>query len=78
MSAAPDRTGNSLPLMTWRNDLLAPADDIAEDLSAVDKTTRDFQAVHGENPIGSNAEITAALLGNNRKQSNPKSRLART
>ena len=44
------------------------AEDIAEDLNAVDATMRNFQAIHGENPIGSNAEITAALLGNNLKQ----------
>ena len=44
------------------------AEDIAEDLSAVDAAIRNFQAVHGENPIGSNAEITGALLGNNLKQ----------
>lgn len=43
-------------------------EDIAEDLNAVDATIRNFQAVHGENPVGSNAEITAALLGNNLKQ----------
>ncbi len=42
--------------------------DIAEDLNAVDGTIRNFQDVHGENPVGSNAEITAALLGNNLKQ----------
>jgi hypothetical protein len=44
------------------------AEDISEELSAVDSTIRSFQAVHGENPIGSNAEITSALLGNNLKQ----------
>jgi hypothetical protein len=42
--------------------------DIGEDLSAVDSTIRNFRAVLGENPIGSNAEITGALLGNNLKQ----------
>lgn len=42
--------------------------DIGEDLSAVDSTIRSFQSVLGENPIGSNAEITGALLGNNLKQ----------
>lgn len=46
----------------------AAAGDIAEDLNAVDATIRNFQAVLGENPVGSNAEITAALLGNNLKQ----------
>jgi hypothetical protein len=43
-------------------------EDISEDLSAVDSAIRDFRAVLGENPIGSNAEITSALLGNNLKQ----------
>ena len=41
---------------------------VAEDLDAVGATIRAFQTVHGENPIGSNAEITGALLGNNLKQ----------
>jgi hypothetical protein len=42
--------------------------DITQDLSAVDAAIRNFRDVLGENPIGSNAEITAALLGNNLKQ----------
>jgi hypothetical protein len=39
--------------------------DISEDLNAVDAAIRDYQAVHGENPIGSNAEISTALFVNN-------------
>ncbi len=50
------------------NEVPATAEDISEDLSAVDSAIRSFQAVHGENPVGSNAEITGALLGNNLKQ----------
>ena len=50
------------------SEIPATAVDISEDLSAVDSAIRNFQAVLGENPIGSNAEITAALLGNNLKQ----------
>jgi hypothetical protein len=46
----------------------AAPEDISGDLSAVDSAIRDFRAVLGENPIGSNAEITSALLGNNLKQ----------
>jgi hypothetical protein len=42
--------------------------DPSEDLSAVDSAIRDYHAVHGENPIGSNAEITTALFINNPKQ----------
>jgi hypothetical protein len=42
--------------------------DISEDLGAVDSAIRDFQAVHGENPVGSNAEITTALFINNPRQ----------
>ncbi|MGL4398966.1 MAG: hypothetical protein ACRCXD_03780 [Luteolibacter sp.] len=49
-------------------DVPAAVEAISEDLSAVDSAIRNFQAVLGENPIGSNAEITAALLGNNLKQ----------
>jgi hypothetical protein len=44
------------------------SEDITEDLNALDSAIRDFHAVLGENPIGSNIEITAALLGNNPKQ----------
>jgi hypothetical protein len=50
------------------NETPATIEDIIEDLSAVDSAIRNFQAVHGENPIGSNTEITGALLGNNLKQ----------
>jgi hypothetical protein len=50
------------------NEIPAAPEEIAEDLSAVDSAIRNYQAVHGENPIGSNTEITAALLGNNPKQ----------
>lgn len=44
-----------------------PADP-AEDLEHVGMTVRDFRAAVGENPVGTNAEITAALLGDNVKQ----------
>lgn len=44
------------------------AGNVAENLDAVSLTIRDFHAALGENPIGSNAEITKALLGNNLKQ----------
>jgi hypothetical protein len=50
------------------NETPAAPGDIAEDLSAVDSAIRSFQAVHGENPVGSNAEITTALFVNNPKQ----------
>jgi hypothetical protein len=50
------------------SDIPTAAVDISEDLSAVDAAIRNFQAALGENPIGSNAEITGALLGNNLKQ----------
>lgn len=46
----------------------APEEDNTEDLSAVDSAIRNYQAVHGENPVGSNAEITSALFINNPKQ----------
>lgn len=45
--------------------------DISEDLSAVDSAIRNYHAVHGENPVGSNAEITTALFINNPKQMKP-------
>lgn len=50
------------------NEVPATAEDTTEDLSAIDTAIRNFRDVIGENPIGSNAEITSALLGNNLKQ----------
>ena len=50
------------------NEIPAVREDISKDLSAVDSAIRNYQAVHGENPIGSNAEITTALFENNPKQ----------
>jgi hypothetical protein len=71
-AALPAPPGGSPPaprtLPGSADDVPAAPEDISEDLSAVDSAIRDFQAVLGENPIGSNAEITGALLGNNLKQ----------
>jgi hypothetical protein len=50
------------------NEIPVAPEVVTEELSAVDSTIRNYQAVHGENPVGSNAEITSALLGNNPKQ----------
>ncbi len=45
------------------------ADAVAIDLDKVTLSLRDFRTIAGENPIGTNAEITAALNGGNRRQS---------
>lgn len=41
---------------------------LAADLENVSLVFRDYRTVLGENPIGTNAEITRALLGHNLKQ----------
>jgi hypothetical protein len=63
---APPAAGGVFPGSV--NETPAPAEDIAEEISALDATLRNFRAALGENPVGSNAEITSALLGNNPKQ----------
>jgi hypothetical protein len=47
-----------------------PGDDVdpVQDLEGVQLAIRNFRDVIGENPCGTNAEITQALLGNNLKQ----------
>lgn len=46
----------------------ASAGDIQAELDNVQFAIRDFRMALGENPIGNNAEITKALLGDNLKQ----------
>lgn len=41
---------------------------IVEALDEVQRTLRDYRSSLGENPVGTNAEITQALLGDNLKQ----------
>lgn len=41
---------------------------VRQAIDDIDLVIRDFRAVHGENPVGDNAEITKALLGDNLKQ----------
>lgn len=41
---------------------------IEDDLDRVDLMLRDYRSTVGENPVGTNAEIMAALLGDNIKQ----------
>jgi hypothetical protein len=47
--------------------LQAPGD-LSTDLDDVQSALRDFRTGMGENPVGTNAEITHALLGDNLKQ----------
>lgn len=42
--------------------------DVAIELDAVQLAIRDFRTVLGANPVGTNAEITRAMLGDNLKQ----------
>lgn len=42
--------------------------DASADLDRLDIALRDYRTALGENPVGSNAEITRAILGNNLKQ----------
>ncbi len=46
----------------------APEGDVSADLEMVDTALREYRTALGENPVGSNAEITRALLGDNLKQ----------
>lgn len=41
---------------------------IRTEIENVQMGLRDFRTAFGENPVGSNAEITSALTGNNLKQ----------
>lgn len=43
---------------------------IPEQLDAVRMMLRDFRSLEGENPVGTNAEVTRALKGANRKGAN--------
>ena len=43
-------------------------EEVRTELEDLQVTFRDFRTVLGENPIGTNAEITHALVGNNLKQ----------
>ncbi len=42
--------------------------DVASDLDRVEIALRDYRTALGENPVGSNAEIIRAMLGDNLKQ----------
>lgn len=46
----------------------APPGSIAAELENVQFAIRDFRTALNENPVGNNAEITKALLGDNLKQ----------
>ncbi len=49
---------------------ITPADreNTARVLDNIQFALRDYRSALGENPVGTNAEITSSLLGNNRKQ----------
>ena len=46
----------------------APPPDLRAEIGAVQSALRDFRTALGGNPVGTNAEITKALLGDNLKQ----------
>ena len=46
----------------------APAEQIRTEIENVQMDLRDYRTAFGENPVGSNVEITAALTGKNLKQ----------
>ena len=46
----------------------ADRDNTLRVLDNIQFALRDYRSALGENPVGTNAEITSALLGNNRKQ----------
>ena len=45
-----------------------PVEQLRDEIDNVQFALRDYRSVLGENPIGTNAEITKALLGDNLKQ----------
>ncbi len=45
-----------------------PMEEVRTELEDLQVTFRDFRTVLGENPVGTNAEITHTLIGNNLKQ----------
>ncbi len=59
--------GPALPTVSTGN--LPPAfSELRDEIDNVQFAVRDFRTAVGENPIGGNAEITKALLGDNLKQ----------
>lgn len=58
----------SLPTKPLPPAIPVPMEEVRTELEDLQVTFRDFRTVLGENPIGTNAEITHALIGNNLKQ----------
>ena len=70
---SPAPTGQTAPQSTIPAPARPPVPDatpeqIHTQIENVQMSLRDFRTAFGENPIGSNAEITSALTGNNLKQ----------
>ena len=66
-SVAPSANPNSI--LSAKQEAFAPPDQDA--LIEVDKVSlmiRDYRSIAGENPVGTNVEIMAAIMGGNRKQ----------
>ncbi len=68
-SSKPVQTPNPNTVLNTKQDEFAPPDQ--EAMIEVDKVSlmiRDYRSIAGENPVGTNAEIMAALMGGNPKQ----------
>lgn len=66
--AAPTKTPGAPPATALAAVTPVAGLDLTGELDQVQMTLRDFRTVHGENPVGTNAEITRALMGDNLKQ----------
>ena len=72
-NGAPFATGGSPPAPAFIPSptlppAAAPPPDLRGEIGAVQSALRDFRTALGGNPVGTNAEITKALLGDNLKQ----------
>ncbi len=58
----------NIPLRTEPLSAPEPMEEVRTEIENLQVSFRDFRTVLGENPVGTNAEITQALAGNNPKQ----------
>ncbi len=64
---SPDKPSIILPVASEANRLNDPASTAEEDIAILTTLLREYRRQLGENPVGDNIEITAALLGANTK-----------
>lgn len=68
-SSKPAQSPNANSILEAKQEVFAPPDQ--EAMIEVDKVSlmiRDYRTLAGENPVGTNAEIMAAIMGDNPKQ----------